>query len=175
MSHNLDLTTHAIEQHGRLVFGVIWRLLPDRDEAMDLYQETFLRYHTVVQRGKTIEYPKAWLCRVATNEAFKRLRQRGRQTSLTDGSGHDQPARSNPEEEIEQSLLVQRVRILVADLPARQRDVFVLRNYEGLPFAEIADRLGCSETSARASEYKALKKIRARMHRPGGDSEAHEP
>ena len=102
MSHNLDLTTHAIEQHGRLVFGVIWRLLPDRDEAMDLYQETFLRYHTVVQRGKTIEYPKAWLCRVATNEAFKRLRQRGRQTSLTDGSGHDQPARSNPEEEIEQ-------------------------------------------------------------------------
>lgn len=155
--------------------AVIWRVLPDRDEAMDLYQETFLRYHTVVQRGETIEYPKAWLCRVATNAAFKRLRQRSRESSFADGSGEDQPTRLNTEEEIEQSLLVQRIRVWVADLPARQRDVFALRNYEGLPFAEIADWLGCSEDSARASEYKALKKIRAWMRGSGGHAEVREP
>ena len=56
-----------------------------------------------------------------------------------------------------------RVRDLAAELPERQRMVFALRNFEGWPFAEIAARLGCSEESARASEYKALKKIRARM------------
>ena len=56
-----------------------------------------------------------------------------------------------------------RVRDLAAELPERQRTVFALRNFEGWPFAEIAARLGCSEESARASEYKALKKIRAHL------------
>ena len=55
------------------------------------------------------------------------------------------------------------VRDLAAELPERQRTVFALRNFEGWPFAEIAARLGCSEESARASEYKALKKIRAHL------------
>ncbi len=60
--------------------------------------------------------------------------------------------------------MLDRVRRLAARLPTRQRNVFVLRNFEGLPFAEIAAQLGCSEEAARANEYKALKKIRQQLH-----------
>ena len=60
-------------------------------------------------------------------------------------------------------MLLERVRQLAAELPERQREVFVLRNFEGRSFAEIATALGCSAETARANEYQALKKLRAWM------------
>ena len=50
-----------------------------------------------------------------------------------------------------------------ADLPERQRTVLALRNFEGWTYAEIAAQLGCNAASARFSEYKTLKKMRAWM------------
>jgi RNA polymerase sigma factor (sigma-70 family) len=163
LSPAVDLTTQMVQQYGSLVLTVVWRILPSREEAMDVYQETFLRYHTVLQRGETVTHPKAWLCRVATHAALKCLRRSQRQVSLSDRLADGPPADASRQHQAEQQLLMARVRALVADLPQRQRAVFELRNYDGIPFGEIATRLGCSEESARASEYKALKKIRAGM------------
>jgi len=165
-------TRDIVDRYGDLVLQVAWRVLPDADEVKDIYQETFLQYHAVVGRGETIQYPKAWLCRTATNAAFKRQRQRRRQTLFAD----DTPLENHPDpkgaKEIEQNLLLDQVRQLSAELPDRQRQVFVLRNFQGMPFAEIAAQLSCTEQTARASEYKALKKIRAWMNDSWKETEA---
>lgn len=151
-------TVEAMDQYGPLVLSMAWRILPDPDEVQDVYQETFLQFHTATAQGTQIEHPKAWLCRTALNAALKRQQQRRRQTS-------EEPPEQvgDGAKEIEQALLVQKVRELAADLPERQREVFVLRNFEGLPFAQIASLLQCTEENARANEYKALQKIRAWM------------
>lgn len=134
-----------MDRYGPLVLSMAWRILPDPDEVQDIYQETFLQFHTSTAQGTQIEHPKAWLCRTAMNAALKRQQQRHRQASeeaveqVGDGA-----------KEVEQALLVQKVRELTADLPERQREVFVLRNFEGLPFAEIGALLQCTEESARA-------------------------
>ena len=111
-------------------------------------------------RGEIIAHPKAWLCRVATNAAFKIRRHQHRELSFEE---EDTALEADADKDAEHRLLMDRVRDLAAELPERQRMVFALRNFEGWPFAEIAARLGCSEESARASEYKALKKIRAHL------------
>jgi RNA polymerase sigma-70 factor, ECF subfamily len=151
-------TTEAMDSYGKLILGVIWKILPDADEASDLFQETFLQFHARIRQGERIEYPKAWLCRVAMNASFKRQRQRRRELSLEedaagDGSGED--------EKMEQVLLVKKVRQLAAELPGRQREVFALRHFEEWSFAQIAAHLNCSEETARAHAYKGLRKIRA--------------
>ena len=154
-----DISAKAIEDYGRLVLKVAYRIIPNADQAQEIFQETFLRFHASCTRGEVIAYPKAWLCRVATNIAFNaRRRQRAivglaEETAVTTNAGRD----------AERHLLLDRVRDLAADLPERQRTVFALRNFEGWTFAEIAARLGCSEGAARSSEYKALKKMRAWM------------
>lgn len=159
MPGNAQSTAEAMDRYGPLVLSMAWRILPDPDEVQDIYQETFLQFHTSIVQGTQIEHPKAWLCRTALNAAFKRQQQRRRQTSeglpeqVGDGA-----------KEIEQAVLVQKVRDLSADLPERQRQVFVLRNFEGLPFAQIASLLQCTEENARANEYKALQRIRALMN-----------
>jgi RNA polymerase sigma-70 factor (sigma-E family) len=58
---------------------------------------------------------------------------------------------------------------LCASLPARQRAVIVLRYYEGLTNAEIADQLGCPETTVRSAIHRALGRLRALVEEEGQD------
>lgn len=150
----------VVDRFGRLVLTIAWRILGDDDEASDVYQETFLSYLATLRDGGRIDHPKAWLCRTATNAAFQRLRVRARHRRAD-------PATPVPPEGIdiavERQLMANRIRELAADLPERQRQVFALRNFHDLSFAQIAEILSCSEEAARASEHKALEKLRAWM------------
>ena len=65
---------------------------------------------------------------------------------------------------VEQHLLVDQIRGLSARLPERQREVFILRHFEGLPFAEIGDIMDCTAETARSNEYQALQKLRSWMN-----------
>lgn len=154
-----DISAKAVDDYGRLVLKVAYRIVPNADQAQEIFQETFLRFHTACTRGEVIAYPKAWLCRVATNVAFNTRRRQRAMLGLEADTAVD----ANADRDAERRLLMDRVRNLAADLPERQRTVFALRNFEGWTFAEIAAQLGCSADSARSSEYKALKKIRAWM------------
>ena len=159
MRRPADISAEAVEHYGRLVLKVAYKIVANDDEAQEVFQETFLRFHAAYVRGEIIAHPKAWLCRVATNAAFKIRRYQHRVLLCEE----DTTVEADADKVAEHRLLMNRVRDLAAELPERQRMVFALRNFEGWPFAEIAARLGCSEESARASEYKALKKIRAHL------------
>ena len=154
-----DISAKAIDDYGRLVLKVAYRIVPNPDQAREIFQETFLRFHTACTRGEVIAFPKAWLCRVATNVAFNARRRQRAMLAIEE----DTAVETNAGRDVERHLLMDRVRDLAADLPERQRTVFALRNFEGWTFAEIAARLGCTEGAARSSEYKALRKIRTWM------------
>ncbi|MSR83927.1 MAG: sigma-70 family RNA polymerase sigma factor [Candidatus Latescibacteria bacterium] len=151
MSPKEETTRQAIEHYGPMVVQMAWRILPEAEEVNDIYQDTFLQFHAAICKGEEIEFPKAWLCRVALRAAYKRQRQRRRLT-LFDEDTPDPRAPATDAKELERNLLLGRVRQLVAELPERQREVFVLRNFEGRSFAEIATALGCSAETARANE-----------------------
>ena len=124
-----DISAEAIEDYGRLVLKVAYRIVPNADQAQEIFQETFLRFHTSCTRGEVIAYPKAWLCRVATNVAFNARRQQRAVVGIED----DTVVEANADRNAERRLLMDRVRDLVADLPERQRTVFALRNFEDGP------------------------------------------
>ena len=155
-----DISAKAVDDYGRLVLKVAYRIVPNADQAQEIFQETFLRFHAACTRGEVIAYPKAWLCRVATNVAFNARRRQRAMLGIEEDTAVD----SNADRDVERRVLLDRVRDLASDLPDRQRTVFALRNFEGWTFAEIAAQLGCSEGAARSSEYKALRKIRASMN-----------
>ena len=152
----------AVELYGPLVIRVAWHILRDREEARDICQETFLRLHSVWLAGQEIENVKAWLCRTAINAALNRRRFLMRETSIETAAASERAV--DGRERNEEAILLERVRQLLVRLPDRQRQVFVLRNFEGLSFSEIGEMMGCSAESARANEYQALKKIRAWMN-----------
>jgi RNA polymerase sigma-70 factor, ECF subfamily len=120
------------------VHQLLYRLLGDADQADDLVQETFLAFYSRPPRLQLDdEAIRPWLYRVALNRGYNALRsQRRAQAQL--------PRMFSPELEVdpeEEAVLAEecaRVHATLARLPERQAQLLVLRQEEGLKYAEIA-------------------------------------
>ncbi len=137
--------TALVREHGDAVFGLALRRVGDRGLAEDLAQETFLRAWRAraSYRGETSV--RGWLCAIAVNVVRDWARRRSRRpvesfepVYADVGSSADDPAtRAEVAEAIE------RLRAALGLLPANHREMFLLRERDGLSYAEIASVLAC--------------------------------
>jgi len=142
-----------LERHEREIFAYALRLCGDRDEADDVYQETFLaafRGWPPPRRGQE----RAWLYRIATNKVIDRARKQRRLVRMND------LRLAAPERD---GVSLADLATAIKVLPEGQRAAFVLRKVEGQDYAEIAKVLECSEEAARSRVAEALKKVREAM------------
>jgi RNA polymerase sigma-70 factor (ECF subfamily) len=104
-----------------------------------------------------------WLAAIVRNEALKALKQAGRARPLPAGSGDgDQVPASSSGPDVRASRREQAARLLAAveRLPPDYRQVIELRNFQELPFEEVARHLGRSGEAVRQLWARALKKLR---------------
>ena len=142
-----------LERHEREIFAYALRLVGDRDEADDVYQETFLaafRGWPPPRRGQE----RAWLYRIATNKVIDRARKQKRLVRIADLrlAAPDRDGASMAD-----------LSAAIKVLPEGQRAAFVLRKVQGLEYAEIANALECSEDAARQRVAEAMKKVKEAM------------
>lgn len=157
-----------IAEHHDEIHRYLWRLSlsaggdPVRD-AEDLTQETFMRAFDAFERLRPDSNARAWLFKIATNCARTAWRRPGwrRETDLAEAmpaGAADDPERITIGHQSSVGL-----RRAVSALPFKQRTAITLRHLEGLSYQETAQALGCSEASARANVYQALKRLRAEL------------
>jgi RNA polymerase sigma-70 factor (sigma-E family) len=147
-------------------------LTGDRDLAQDVVQDAMVRAHARWWRIGRMDRPELYVRRMVTTQ-FLSWRRRGAvaRTTLVDDTGRLD--RALPDIAV---AAVDRddVSRLLATLPRRQRAVLVLRYYEGLTDAEIADVLGCVQGTVRGYAARALATLRAstagRNHTEGARS-----
>lgn len=153
--------------HRRELQAYLTDKLKDADTAADLTQETFLRY---AEQGSTnnaaVSNGRSYLYRTAHNLAVDYVRQKTRQK--TEVASHDDMAdvaddRPSQEDEADARQKLDRLRSIVAELPERTRQIFVLNRIEGLSYAETAERLGISESSVQKHLAKALLHVTKRL------------
>ena len=150
-----DVTTFGelLERHEREIFAYALRLTGDRDDADDVYQETFLaafRGWPPPRSGQE----RAWLYRIATNKVIDRARKAKRLVRMG-----DLKLVAPDRDGVSMADLAAAVKVL----PEGQRAAFVLRRIEGLDDAEVARVLECSEAAARSRVSEATKKVREAM------------
>ncbi len=150
------------ERHRGEILRYLVRLLGDPEEAQDACQEAFLRAHRAFPRLGVGANSRAWLYRIATNSGLNAARSRARRRARAADVDLDTlPADPGaPPERREQ---LRAVRGAVDALPPRQRAALMLRQFQGLDYAEIAAALGGNQEAARANVYQALKKLRAAL------------
>lgn len=142
-----------VAAHGAEIYTYALRLTGDRDEADDVFQETFLAAFRAFERTHDANR-RAWLYRIATNKARDRRRRAAREVRLAD-LALAAPSRDG---------------VALADLATSiralgdgERAAFVLRRVHGLPYAEVAHALACSEVAARKRVSEATRKVREAM------------
>ena len=150
-----------VAAHSAEIFAYLWRMVRDEADAQDCLQEAFLRAYRAFDRLDGRAQRRAWLYRIATNVALTHLKRRGREAARRAPLVLDLPdATSSPGEAAIQHETLAAVAAVVERLPERQQAALILRKYQALSYAEIADTLDCSVEAARANVYQAIKKLR---------------
>jgi RNA polymerase sigma-70 factor (ECF subfamily) len=141
-----------------LIFRFLVRLCAgDRHTAEDVTQETFLKAFRAFDKLAPDSNHRAWLYRIAYN-TFLNDRRRHRHGDVELDESHASSKANDDAKELASAVFG-----FVRTLPTKQRAALILRRVEGREYDEVAEILGCSEESARANAYQALKKVRERF------------
>ena len=168
-----------IEGNYQRVYGVIYRLIGDQQEAEDLTQDTFVNAYRAWDRFRGDSQVYTWLYRIAVNLTKNRLERRGRRQqfhsfSLDEpidyGQNDSQPRdvqdwSDNPEVIVESQELGEVIAAQVNNLPLDYKEVVVLRDYEQLSYQEIAQVLGCSVQAVKSRLFRARNILRQKLDR----------
>jgi len=159
------ITEHEVE-----LYRYLRRLVPSADDAADLHQETFLRAFRAYPRLAAGANVRAWLYRIAGNLARDAYRRRA--VRLATGTGpldlkvhitHD--PMQDPGARAAAAETRRAVRDALLELTARQRVAVIRRVLEGDEYADVADALGCTETTARQHVSQGLRRLRRLLAR----------
>jgi RNA polymerase sigma-70 factor (ECF subfamily) len=140
----------------------IQRMIGDRQQAEELFQEVFLSVWT---RRHQYRYPsrfQSWLFAIALNRCRADFRRPRLATVTLDDQPVWEPAAPDPSP-AQAAIADERAALVaaaVADLPARQRTVVVLRIYNGMQYGEIGDVMGLRTATVRSHMLHGLAALR---------------
>jgi len=168
-----DASAELMAEHHRMVLSLATSLLGDRDEALDLAQEVFLRVFRTIHRFRGHSALRTWIYRIAVNQVrnrqrWWRRRHRGDQVSLDEHLQRhgDVPVRSNimaPDRMFANHELAERLQAALERLPFEQRTAIVLREIEGLSYDEIAFTLQLAVGTVKSRLTRARQALRAEL------------
>ncbi len=159
-----------VDRYQQPLFWIARDILLDRDEALDVVQECFVRVHAALTRFDQSRSFKNWIFRIARNLAIDMYRRRRRRP----GSVEDPAVYQDVAPEAERSQLggpsdgraslteiKQRVRDVMNALPLEYRLALTLRDFHGLTPREVARVTDCSYATARWRLHRARALFRA--------------
>ena len=145
------------------VFSYVMTLTANRDDAMDITQETFYRAMSTAQKFRGESECFTWLCAIAKNLFVDELRRSQR---FGDAPPEDKPdLKKGPEEKAVDADTTIRIHRILHSMEEPYKEVFNLRVFGELSFKEIASIFGKTETWARVTCHRAKIMIQERMEK----------
>jgi RNA polymerase sigma-70 factor (ECF subfamily) len=164
-----DALTPLVERHYRRLYRIALGYLRQREDALDVVQEAFVKVFQAASRWDGSADAGPWLSRVTVNLAIDRWRRNKRRgqtfSPLAEGDHLEVLASHGPSAEsaVSNREAGDRLARALATLPERQRAVVVLRHYQELSLEEIATSLGMSLGTVKSSLHRALHRMRASL------------
>jgi RNA polymerase sigma-70 factor (ECF subfamily) len=157
-----EITEVFREYHTRL-FHYALQLVGDREDAMDITQETFLRLHRHWARRDESRPIAAWLYSIARNLAIDQLRKRNVRNETEEDPNLEDTLARDPEDLASNSELRKRLWTAIRALPDPLREVLLLRDWHGMRYAEIAEVTGATPTTVTSRLYEARQRLRKEL------------
>jgi RNA polymerase sigma-70 factor (ECF subfamily) len=167
-----------IRRHDREILRLAFHMLGNREEAREVFQETFLKAFRSLNRFRFESSFYTWIYRIATNVGLDHLRKRQtlkEEVSYeSDTESHpDRPALkdtlaattyySNPERRLYGREVGAKIQEALKTLSEKERLVFELRHYQGLRLKMIGEIMGSTEETAKNYLFRATQKLRAHL------------
>jgi RNA polymerase sigma-70 factor (ECF subfamily) len=159
------------------IYNFGYKFFFDHDLAMEVAQKTFISMHRNLENLQDLARFKSWLYTIAVNNCREELRKRKSKRSvsihdLQPGEGEESyrweasgARHENPERQMRQNELSDLLSKCLMELSEEQREVVIMKEYEGLKFREIADVLNVSENTVKSRMYYALDGLKKILER----------
>jgi RNA polymerase sigma-70 factor (ECF subfamily) len=177
-SGDRDAFEELIKRHDRDILRLAFHMLGNREEAREVFQETFLKAFRSLHRFRFESSFYTWVYRIATNVSLDHLRKRQilrEEISYeSDAETHpDRPALkdtlaattyySNPERRLYGREVGEKIQQALKTLSEKERLVFELRHYQGLRLRMIGEIMGSTEETAKNYLFRATQKLRTQL------------
>ncbi|GIH19517.1 RNA polymerase sigma-70 factor [Rugosimonospora africana] len=165
-----DAVLDVFDCHRKLLHGVAYRILGSVDEADDVVQETWLRWHRADRAA--VADPRAYLVRIATRAAFDHIRRAASRRETYVGAWLPEPMLTEPDIAEDAALadsISMAMLVLLQTLSPLERAVFVLKEAFGFTYPQISDAIGRSDQAVRQLAHRARQHIQARQPRFDAD------
>ncbi len=175
-NHDNDAFETLVDLYAARLYGFLYRMIGQRDEAEDLVQEVFIRVVRMIGQYREEGLFEAWLFRIAVNLARDHVRKQRRIPAITSfGAAGEEDGElsgaarvcdtstARPEGALERAENIDRLEAALAKITPEEREVVMLRHYTSMSFAEIARVMGTPLGTALARAHRGLAKLRKWM------------
>ncbi|MBU3742407.1 MAG: RNA polymerase sigma factor [Candidatus Kapabacteria bacterium] len=139
------------------VYAYCLRVLGGRDRANDIFQETFMRFFQSAERHSGLENVRGYALTICRNLC---LNEKKRVQTAAAVEFDDALYNPGVTREADRNEMLQLIHTALDLLPHDMREAFVLREYDGLPYQEIADLLNIKLDTAKVRVFRAKQRIR---------------
>jgi len=169
---NHQAFTELITLYQQKVFKLAFGFFQDRDDAMEIVQETFLRVYEKIDRFKRSNKQTAfqnWVYRIAYNLCIdyyrKFKKQKTDEKELYEFYESQERETTNPEDQIDRVHFRHTVKKCMMQLSKRQQMVFLLKHYSNLKHQEISSILNLSVGTIKSLYHRAMKNLEKQLYR----------
>ncbi|MBI4331269.1 MAG: sigma-70 family RNA polymerase sigma factor [Chloroflexi bacterium] len=161
---DLEALSRLYEANFVKIYRYIFIRVTDKTEAEDLTQQVFLRVIQSIDSYHWKGLPfSAWLFRIAHNLIIDHVRKRQRGPQFTEYVSQEDPKDRPPEDQAEEWLMMDTVKVALKQLTQLQQEVISLRFAAGLSIMETAQAMGRNEGAIKALQHSALESLRRIM------------
>ena len=164
------------ELYEHRIFNLIYRMVGDYEEAVDLTSDTFVQALKALPQFRRQSQPYTWLYRIAVNlckNHFRKKAHRARFFAFSLDQGRDAEGEEEfveiedhsqePGRMLEAGELHEEVEKAIAALPADLRLTVILRDIQGLSYQEIAQALECTLEAVKSRLFRARATLRKQL------------
>jgi RNA polymerase sigma-70 factor (ECF subfamily) len=164
-----------VQRYQRKVYGVAFGMLHDVEDAMDVTQEAFIRVHRYLDRFKGSSSFFTWLYRITINLCIDHLRRQGKAQTVDYDDTVSHPEHesggqllpwsmdTNPAKAMDRKELREAIDRALSTLSAKHRAVILMREVEGLSYAEMATVMQCSKGTIMSRLFHARRRMQVAL------------
>ncbi len=160
-----------VQRYQGRVFALALSMLHDRQDALDVSQEAFIKVHRYLGNFQGSASFYTWLYRITYNLCIDQLRRSGRmqtvdyddriQRESSTDPGNLKPNRtdSNPSRAVRRKELAEKIQEAIDELPPYHKGVIVMREIEGMSYKEMAEAMQVSKGTIMSRLHHARQKL----------------
>lgn len=150
-------------RYSQYVWAYCLKLIGNTDEASDVFQDSFAKFYKIASEGKITSNGKSYLLSIVRNTCFNYKRDNKKYVLIDDLNAiPDTFSSQNTYINNEQSEIIRQA---IEALPLEQKEVMILRLYQGCSYNEIADIIGEPLSIVKNRLYRAREKVKADLAR----------